>query len=116
MRKLETAADNIKNELAQLDSSKLAQPEVDERAIYLATTAAIFYVWVYQKRSIAEPNSKPQWFGKGQELIGRFLSESERKAAAGTSTAVPSVRLRYISWYGYLAQRGQNSVKLYKGR
>src|SRR5262245_15854886 len=49
--KLQMAADGIKNELDQLDKSKLAEPEVDESAIYLATTAAIFYVWVYKLKS-----------------------------------------------------------------
>jgi hypothetical protein len=111
-QKLQTAADNIKRELDKLDPAKLAQPDVDEGAVYLATTAAIFYVWVYQLRSFQEPNTKPQWFGKGQELIGRFLSASEKTAAAGapaatadaSTAAIPVGRLRYINWYGYLAR------------
>ncbi|MCI0490876.1 MAG: hypothetical protein L0229_30150 [Blastocatellia bacterium] len=104
---VQRAADNIKEKLDNLDKdrSKLARPEVDEGAIYLATTAAIFYVWVYQLRSLQEPDSKAQWFGKGQELIGRYLTETEKKAAEGASTTnVPAGRLRYINWYGFLTR------------
>ena len=102
---VQKAADDIKDKLDKLDKTKLAQPEVDEGAIYLATTAAIFYVWVYALRSRQEPNSKPQWFGKGQELIGRYLTDMEKRAAKdATVTNVPAGRLRYLSWYGFLSR------------
>jgi hypothetical protein len=102
---VEKAADGIKDKLDNLDKTKLAQPEVDEGAIYLATTAAIFYVWVYALRSRQEPNSKPQWFGKGAELIGRYLTDMEKRAAKdATVTNVPAGRLRYLSWYGFLVR------------
>ncbi|HEY7496185.1 MAG TPA: hypothetical protein VIH59_34415 [Candidatus Tectomicrobia bacterium] len=104
--KLQMAADGIKNELDQLDRSKLAQPEVDEGAIYLATTAAIFYVWVYKLKSDAQEadGKKAIWFKKGAELIGGFLSETEKNAAAQAADAMnsPASRLRYLDWYGYL--------------
>lgn len=104
-QEVEKAANNIKEKLDKLDKTKLAQPEVDEGAIYLAATAAIFYVWVFQLRSRQRPDSKPELFKRGQELIGRYLTEMEKKAASdATSTNVPAGRLRYISWYGFLTR------------
>ncbi len=109
--KLKAAADRIGAELRGLDKSKMAEPEVDEGAVYLATTAAIFYVWVYSKEvfscagaKVCADGLRKDYFGKGKDLIGMFLSETEKKAAADKSRSadVPPGRLRYISWYGYL--------------
>jgi hypothetical protein len=112
-QKLEQAAEGIKAALESLDASKIAQAEVDEGAIYLATTGAIFYVWVYKLKSDAFlPDARKEiWFTKGHELIGRYLSETEKKAAAGTTLTdnVSSGRLRYLAWYGYLLQAAQES-------
>jgi hypothetical protein len=113
--KLIAAADSIKAQLDSLDKSKLAQPEVDEGAIYIATNAAIYYVWVYAQCSFqgqsptppcSPPNTKQQWFDKGRALIGRYLSALELKAATdATASNVPAGRLRYLSWYGFLARQ-----------
>jgi hypothetical protein len=114
--KLAQAADGIKTALDGLGSSKLAQPEVDEGAIYLATTAAIFYVWSFAlKNQAGLPDARKDiWFTKGHELIGRYLSDSERKAAVGTlqpgeaqASNAPIGRLRYVEWYGYLLGAAQ---------
>jgi hypothetical protein len=106
--KLEAAGDGIRDELAKLDRSKLAQPEVDEGAIYLATTAAIFYVWVFKLKSDAGlPDAKRAiWFKKGSDLIGNYLSDSEKTAATGATETKSSQlgRLRYLDWYGYLVR------------
>jgi hypothetical protein len=115
-QQLEQAADGIKATLDSLEAPRIAQPEVDEGAIYLATTAAIFYVWVFELKSQAGlPDARKSiWFRKGHELIGRYLSETERKAAAGTlqpegtpTTIAPIGRLRYVEWYGYLVKEAQ---------
>jgi hypothetical protein len=113
--KLQLAADHIALELKSLDSQKLAVSEVDEGAVYIATTAAIFYVWVYRQNSFAcedeakYPNKKQctdtikkQTIVKGRDLIGLFLSDTEKKAAEATPTDVPPGRLRYLNWYGWL--------------
>ena len=107
------AADGIKAKLDGLDRTKLAKPEVDEGAVYVATTAAIFYVWAFRQCSrqgqnprppCSLPNTQAQWFGKGQELIGRYLTDTEKKAAQDVNlTNVSAGRLRYISWYGFLS-------------
>ncbi|MFN0087028.1 MAG: hypothetical protein ACKVX9_16680 [Blastocatellia bacterium] len=103
-RKLEAAADSIKKELDKLDPSKLARPEVDEGAVYIATTSAIFYTWVGKILSIQNPD-KSCWCGKGSELIGRFLTKSEKEMAEKADLKnVPSGRIRYISWYGFLSK------------
>jgi hypothetical protein len=110
-QKIEQAADGIKAALDGLDSSKLADADVDEGAIYLATTAAIFYVWVFElKNQAGLPDArKDLWCTRGSELMGRYLSETERKAAAGTlqqggaqNTKASIGRLRYVEWYGFL--------------
>jgi hypothetical protein len=110
-RKLQQAADGIKAALDSLDASKIAQPEVDEGAIYLATTAAIFYVWVYKLESDAgmADATKAKWFTKGYELIGQYLSDTEKKAAEGAIQPgnSPVGRLRYVEWYGYLLKEAK---------
>jgi len=114
LSKLIGTADDIKAQLDGLNQTKLAKPEVDEGAIYIATNAAIFYVWVYSQCKFQgqnptppciAPNTKQQWFGKGRELIGKYLSDIEKKAAQGEpQTNVPAGRLRYLSWYGFLGR------------
>jgi hypothetical protein len=110
-QKFEQAADGIKAALDGLDSARMADTDVDEGAIYLATTAAIFYVWVFElKNQAGLPDArKDLWFTRGSDLTGRYLSDTEKKAAAGTlqergaQTTNASVgRLRYVEWYGFL--------------
>ncbi|MFY9608694.1 MAG: hypothetical protein WAU45_08790 [Blastocatellia bacterium] len=106
--KLEPAADGIKDQVEKLAKPMLAQPEVDEGAIYLATTAAIFYVWVFKLKSDAGlPEVKKSiWFKKGSDLIGDYLSDSEKTAATGATETKGSQlgRLRYLDWYGFLVR------------
>ena len=75
----------------------------------LATTAAIFYVWVYKRKSDAgRPDARRNvWLTKGRELIGKYLTEAERRAAAGIVSPgqMPIDRLRYGEWYTFLARR-----------
>ena len=109
VEKLEAAADRIAKALTSLDASKLAQPDVDEGAIYIATTAAIFYVWVYNSHSSETPDPRAVWFKKGSDLIGRFLTETEKKIARQADQRTsPGGRLRYLSWYGFLTGTAPN--------
>jgi hypothetical protein len=114
-QKLQLAADHIGIELKTLDPQKISAPEVDEGAVYIATTAAIFYVWAYRQNSFAcedtvrfpnkrdcDDNLKKQTISRGRDLIELFLSDTEKKAAEAASTDVPPGRLRYISWYRWL--------------
>lgn len=74
--------------------------EADDGAIYLATTAAIFYTWVYY----IEATNKMDLYNKGSNLIGKFLSESEKEAAKKINPTglARNPRLCYINWYNYL--------------
>jgi hypothetical protein len=101
------AADNLTQLLTSLPPDKLARPEVDEGAVYLATTAAVFRLW---SEFIVNANGEPRpaVAQEAANLIGRFLSPSEVAAAAQVSldgAGVPLGRLRYVEWYGYLKQR-----------
>jgi hypothetical protein len=113
--KLQLAADHIVLELKALDPQKLAASEVDEGAVYIATTAAIFYVWAYRQNSFAcedkvkypvlkecTDNLKKQTITKGRDLIGLYLNDTEKKAAEAALTSVPPGRMRYLNWYGWL--------------
>ncbi|MGO9951615.1 MAG: hypothetical protein ACLPN1_05315 [Dissulfurispiraceae bacterium] len=99
-----TDADNIGKQLDNLDPSKQAESDVDDGAIYLATTASVFYVWVYHEGS-NKFGSQSDLFDKGKKLIGKYLSETEKNAACRNldTRNAPSGRLRYIRWYGYLS-------------
>lgn len=101
---LRTSAEGISKVLVpdpdKFDPKKYS--EADDGAIYLATTAAIFYTWVYD----IELSNKVDLYNKGSNLMGKFLSESEKKAAGEIDPAKleknPNPRLRYIQWYNYL--------------
>jgi hypothetical protein len=85
----------------------LADADSDQGGIYLATTAGIFYVWAFAYEKIENPQhaaqDKQEWFGKARDVIGNFLSPTERTAAADPSLAGNSTaRLRYLEWYGWL--------------
>lgn len=107
--KLETAAEGIEQQLGNLDQAKFSKPEVDQGAIYLATTAAIFYTWVYALQREEGISDSTNWFARGRDLIGKFLTENERKIAVDPEKSSVSVsgRLRYLDWYGYLDKRMQ---------
>jgi hypothetical protein len=113
LSELEKAAKHIGENLGKLDSSKLAKPEIDEGAIYLATSAAIFYVHIFKECQINAGATPPcagvtlkDWLVKGRDLIGKYLTATERLAADNKDQATsPGGRLRYIKWYGFLNDR-----------
>ena len=107
--KLEAAGIGIEQQLKELDESKLSKPEVDQGAIYLATTAAIFYTWVYKLKSEEEVVDSTNWFAKGRDLIGEFLTDDEKRIVVGNEkTSIPmSGRLRYLDWYAYLKEKAK---------
>ena len=102
VKTLRSSAEGINKVLApdpdKFDPKKYS--EADDGAIYLATTAAIFYTWVYD----IELTNKADLYIAGSSLIGKFLSESEKKVAEKIdSTGLErNPRLRYIQWYNYL--------------
>jgi len=106
-RKLESAANALRDDLNRLTPQQLADPASDQGAVYVANTAAIFYVWAYKLRADedlpAATEAKRQWFADAQKLIGRFLTEAEKSpAAAQEAGPVAPGRWRYVQWYHWL--------------
>ncbi len=111
---LANASTTIGKELETLRSNKkvIYQPEVDDGAIYLATTAAIFYLHVGEVMLFKYPDESMKqqrqeeiacWCEKGRLLMAPFLSDSEKRIAEGVdSVSAPPGRLRYLGWYKYL--------------
>lgn len=101
-RRLAAAAAAIGAQLATLP--RTGAPEVDEGAIYLATSGAIFYAWVGKIISLQAREDRPCWCAKGRALIEPHLSESERRLARGIDyQSIPAGRIRYLAWYNSLA-------------
>jgi hypothetical protein len=103
---MEQAANGLVSMLSDesiVDPSKI-NPEVDEGAIYLATTAAIFCVWTYKfKGDAGQSPNQSDWYTKGYEVMGLFMSDTEKNAAVGAMpNDSPTGRIRYLQWYGYL--------------
>ncbi|MEJ2540178.1 MAG: hypothetical protein P8188_09430 [Gemmatimonadota bacterium] len=81
---------------------RLAAGDADQGAIYLATTAATFWAW----SDVVERD--PEALRDGRDLIGCFLSGTERKAATTerpSELAAPAGRIRYLDWYNDLQAR-----------
>ncbi len=98
----ETAADGIAEVLNKAArEKKLADPDVDQGAVHLATTAAIYYLWA---GNLSPSGDLAPYKKKGFELIGRHLSESEKAASAGAKDASSPGRLRYLAWYDFLGK------------
>ena len=109
-QKLSSAARSIDDRLAQkLQAGRLAAADADEGAVYLATTAGIFYDWAYATEKIEDPaaanTNKLAWFSQSRDLIGKFLSETEKKAAADPSAPPAPGRIRYVEWYSWLGRQ-----------
>ena len=134
---LQTAAGEIQ---VNLESFETTNPAVDEGAIYLSASAAIFQMWASKikedrcffgkncteiglskedlerecgsdldcknkNRQQAIRRMKTKDFAAYQKLLGRFLSESEKRAAeTGELPEVRTGRLRYLALYNFLGQ------------
>ena len=90
--------------LARSGSGRTTAPEVDEGAIYLATSGAIFYAWVGKILSLQAPQDRSCWCEKGRALIERHLSVTERRLSSGIDfQSIPAGRIRYLAGYCSLA-------------
>jgi len=95
------AADGLEKNLTSLDSRRLAAPEVDAGAAYLATSSAIFRVWY----GSMQRSQKAAAHQQGATLISRFLSAEEKQAAeAGDAAQLSTSRQRFVAWYRFLRQ------------
>jgi len=109
-RRVEAAANAIAAILARAAAEGLADPAADEAALYLAATAAQFRMWAYATLDNArladvgcDPAARRDAVDAARRLIGRFLSDTERQAAAAAGPDGAPSRIRYLWWYGYLA-------------
>ncbi len=98
---LASAAESLATLLRE-NRGRLSAGDADQGAIYLATTAATFWAWSDQ---VAQD---PTVLRNGRDLIGCFLSETERKAAGTARPSeldAPAGRIRYLDWYHDLQVR-----------
>jgi len=111
-RELDRAAQAIKADLESIPASQLADPDTDQGALYLANTAAIFNVWAFKLLADEDLNAARQrqaaWFGGSADLLGRFLTDAEKRdvAASDLGSEAPG-RLRSVHWFHWLNRRGQ---------
>jgi len=116
---LEQAADEIRAELgAERARGGLASPEEDAGALYLATSAAVFYVWADKIRDDGCMRRDPELaracreahgttlLERGRTLIGEHLPASCREEPGSEATPAtapcPASLSRYTDWYRFL--------------
>jgi hypothetical protein len=110
---LETAADGIRAELAsERANERLASSEADAGALYLATTAAIFYVWDDKIRDDGCMRTSTEasracraiygtkYLERGRDLVAQNLPPA-CTASPPASGCDPSLA-RYVDWYRFL--------------
>lgn len=114
----------------RLKNKQLGDPQTDEGAIYLATTAAIYDMWTYatlkarcefkvkdwptqcladstgrSDRAGVISRYRPLYYAKARSFLEPFLSDSEKRAAKEMETGLlnnSAGRWRYLSWYSFL--------------
>ena len=93
------AASGIESTLRGLDSSRVAAPELDAGAKYLATSAGVFRVWVGN----LQPTEKAAERQKGAVLLERFLTPAEKQAAeTGQFSGLAPNQEAYTRWFRFL--------------
>jgi hypothetical protein len=99
---LKRAASGIERALGRVSPGVSGDEE--EAALYLATSAAIFLVWAEH----VSQRDREELYGRGANLIGRYLSAAEMDAAPGGAGAagLPPQRRRYVEWYSWLRGQG----------
>lgn len=106
----ERIASTLTSSLNKIPKDKLAEPDTDQGALYLATSAAIFYVWAFKEISESNDHAQAQekkvvWAKAARDGIGRFLTDAEKKPGADKDLgAAPEGRLRYVEWYHWLGK------------
>jgi hypothetical protein len=112
---LEQAGDAIQSELAAARArDALASSDEDSGALYLATSAAIFYVWADKIRDDRCMRRDPEasracraadgttLLERGRALIGAYLPDACHTVPP--SGACPASLARYADWYRFLGE------------
>lgn len=118
--RLGSAAERLSAKLLAAVPAGNLDPALDEGAIYLATTTAIYWVWLHELRARDCENHRSScteavrnelagkvYYRNGHRLIGAFLAPEEIEAAGGPearNAGEVDGRLRYLRWYAWLNQ------------
>jgi hypothetical protein len=112
----ERVANQLAAEINRIPATQRANVETDQGALYVATSSAIFYVWAAQQITMSRdresaPEKKKEWYRKGRDLIGQFLSDVEKTPGVSKDLgAMPQGRLRYVQWYHWLNDQTEPPV------
>ncbi len=101
-------------------------PSVDEGAIYLATTAGIFYYYAHRIefdtcKAMESPGTncnekvRPKhYLNKAYTAIEKFLGPDEKRAISDPAwfKAIPRGRIGYVRWYGHLKGKAEAAGQL----
>lgn len=93
--------------LGGIKSSALPSSEEDQGALYLATSAAIFYVWAADLT--VDKAKKLRYFEAGRDIVKNRLTGTDLAAAEKLESVdgLPS-RLRYLAWYKFLKDKADS--------
>lgn len=103
--KLRDAARAIYENLNSHRDGALADADADEGALYLANTAAIFYVWADSLVPSSQPDARTELqtqLARSRVQMSRFLTPIEMDPKATERLGDAPGRLRYIAWYHWL--------------
>ncbi|RJR42553.1 MAG: hypothetical protein C4576_15880 [Desulfobacteraceae bacterium] len=107
--KINAAADQINENLrrhAKENPQRMRDSESDLGGLHVAAIAAAFYArCAAQKRDGRE---KAALYQKGKDLIGLFLTDTEKNGAVKgmqTSQSISSSHQRYLHWYAWLSKK-----------
>ncbi|MGE3164105.1 MAG: hypothetical protein AB7O52_04325 [Planctomycetota bacterium] len=99
------AADRLVETLQAVDADQRAAAEIDSGGAYIATSAAIFYLWA-SSLDLTTPDSKKVAAEKGVAALKPWLSTAEIQAGeAGTAGEAGlnwGSRERFVEWYEWL--------------
>jgi hypothetical protein len=105
------AADALVETLNQVNPGERASAEVDSGGAYIATSAAIFYLWSSSRDPVVHP--KKQAATKGAAALKPWMSELEITAVEGSSEPFSKrgldfgSRQRFVDWYAWLYANAQ---------
>ncbi|MFC1824188.1 hypothetical protein ACFL9T_15865 [Thermodesulfobacteriota bacterium] len=97
-------ADKIKEILNKIPKEKRAEGYVDSGGAYVATSAAIFYLWAHA--AAPTKSELPDMATKGKAVLKPWLSNHEicavEKGTYKNQAFEWGGRLRYLEWYDFL--------------
>jgi len=109
-------ADGIARKLTAISKDLRAQGDLDSGGAYVATSAAIFYLWAYSAAQGAGNLTLQEMAMKGKDVLEPWLSDDEIscvKQGIYTSKQFDwGSRQRYLDWYDYLLKKSGDSSSL----